>query len=133
METTTKEREMNAWYTWRKQIEDSLRATGMPLFAACVMEQTMIRSKKELRCAECGGAGTVRQTSGYIQSVTHYFLCDECDAYFQGSVGCHTYTVLGRRDDGYLENVASLSNRREAAKIARAFDGESIVRCNAAA
>lgn len=55
---------------------DSLR--GMVVF-----EQRVLRSRKLTECIECGDPGTAQQESILIKSVPHYFMCDDCDAYWK--------------------------------------------------
>lgn len=113
------------WYAWREGIANIDRSFAMaPLVC---LEQMMLRSKKETRCAECGGAAELIHTSGLIQSVEFYYLCSDCDRHFEGSVGGNKYTVvvpLGK----FVKGACSLNNKREAARIARTLGGE--VRCN---
>lgn len=122
------------WGAWREKLEAFNQSQGWQggLSWAVKMEQMMLRSEKETRCAECGAPAHVVQTGGFIQSVARYFLCDDCDAYFEGSVGGNRYTVLGRTGSHWAR-IASLGNRREAARIAHVHEGEAIVRLNEAA
>ena len=117
-----------AWYDWREQLSE--RLPGGDLNGAVKLEQMILRSKKECRCAECGDPGAVIQTtSAYMQAVDFYYLCDDCDRHFEGSVGGMTYTVLGQ--SGRFEaRIASVNNKRTAERIARDFDGKSRVRTN---
>lgn len=105
------------WYAWREGLATA-RVGYIPLDNLAQLEQLMLRSHKETRCAECGEAGAVWHVSGLIKSVDHYYLCDACDAHFEGSVGGNKYTVLQRRD-GFEHIVKSLGNRREADRLAR--------------
>jgi hypothetical protein len=116
------------WYDWRERLSENHPGSG--LNGEVVFEQMILRSKREKRCAECGGPAEVVQTSGWIKSVDHYFLCDSCDAHFAGSVGGYTYTVLGRTKDGYWGKVESLNNKRIAERLAREFNATTVVRRN---
>ena len=70
------------WYGWKERLWDAMAERyGYPGLAH--MEQVVLRSKKETRCAECGAPGTVRHDSSLIKSVSHYFVCDECHAYYE--------------------------------------------------
>ena len=47
------------------------------------LEQWTRLSHREQRCVECGAAGTVRQESFLIKSVSHYYFCGECAEYWE--------------------------------------------------
>ena len=71
------------WADWRGRIWDSMEARfGYPGLAP--LEQYMLRSRKERRCVECGDPGTARQESILIKSVSHYFMCADCDQHYNG-------------------------------------------------
>lgn len=72
------------WAAWSQRVWDTLAARfDRPHMA--YLEQRMMRSQREQRCVQCGDAGTVREDSGphsLIHSVSHYWLCADCDAYY---------------------------------------------------
>ena len=115
------------WYEWRERMAATME-TGT-LRNACLFEQLALRSREEKRCAECGDPGHIVQLPSRFNHV-QYFLCDECDSYFAGSVGGERYSILVP-DGRYVVNVASLSNKRRAEQIARKHGGA--VRRNIAA
>lgn len=73
--------EGNEWEQWKARIWNAMSARFYPGLAA--LEQYMLRSQEEKRCVECGEAGTAKQESVLIKSVSHYYFCDDCDAYWR--------------------------------------------------
>lgn len=70
------------WSEWKDAVWTSMEQRfGYPGLAP--LEQYMIRSKKERRCVECGDLGTVQHGSMIVKSVSHYFMCADCDLYWK--------------------------------------------------
>lgn len=70
------------WQEWSDALWDAMeRRYGYPGLAH--LEQKMLRSKREQRCVECGDAGTEQQESTLIASVSHYWMCADCDSYWR--------------------------------------------------
>lgn len=78
------------WQTWREGIWNVMveRFNGHPGLAP--LEQYMLRSRKEKRCVDCGELGTVEHKSVIVPSVSHYYMCAECDDYYNEKVGGNT-------------------------------------------
>jgi hypothetical protein len=73
---------MDDWQAWKDRIWESMEARfGYPGLAP--LEQYMIRSRKEKRCIECGDPGTVEQKSVLVASVDRYWMCVECDEWWE--------------------------------------------------
>jgi hypothetical protein len=70
------------WQAWRTQLGEAT-FSGTRLDGMVVLEQLMFRSRDRKRCIECGDPGTVRQESVLIQSVSHYWMCADCDTYWK--------------------------------------------------
>jgi hypothetical protein len=57
------------------------RAYGRPGLA--FLEQKILRSVAEKRCASCGAPGTVLQRSGLVRVVRAYWMCQPCHAHYE--------------------------------------------------
>lgn len=70
------------WRQWREAIWNLMeKHLGYPGLGP--LEQYMLRSKREKRCIDCGKPGTMYQQSVLIKCVDHYWMCDDCDAYWR--------------------------------------------------
>ena len=72
------------WQQWRARMWNQIadRVRGHPRLSP--LEQWMLRSRKEQRCVECGEEGTIKCLgSPLVPSVSHYFMCQECDTYYK--------------------------------------------------
>ena len=77
--------EGNDWEQWRARIWNQIaQMVGYPGLAP--LEQWMRRSRAEKRCIECGAAGTIKHESIIVKAVNLYWMCDECDAYWQAKL-----------------------------------------------
>lgn len=72
-----------AWNEWTNQMwENVTHNLGSRSVAMVVLEQQTLRSAREHLCCSCGDHGTKPQTSHLIKSVHTYYLCADCDAYY---------------------------------------------------
>jgi hypothetical protein len=71
------------WQAWKERMWDQLVHQFYPDHGLCAQEQYTRRSQRERRCIECGEPGTVKQESVLIKAVSHYYLCDACNAYWE--------------------------------------------------
>lgn len=73
--------EGNDWEQWKARVWNVMADRfGHPGLAP--LEQWTWRSNRERRCIDCGEPGTVRQESGLIKVVSHYWFCDGCAQYW---------------------------------------------------
>jgi len=75
-EANTHKGQANDWDEWTQRLYDAHP------HSLVVLEQQVMRSKAEKRCARCGDPATIRKESGLIKSVSHYFFCDNCEAHY---------------------------------------------------
>ena len=72
----------------------TLTAQGSRNANMIVLEQRTIRSHRLRECIRCGDTATVTaRPGGLIKCVPDYYMCAECDAYYEGD------SSSNRRDD----------------------------------
>ena len=70
------------WAEWKDAIWNQMADRfGHPGLAP--LEQYMIRSEREKRCVDCGEPGTISKASVIIPRVKTYWMCDDCNAYWE--------------------------------------------------
>lgn len=71
------------WQSWSERLWNILEKNFPDISVAMMhLEQKMVRSRNERCCVECGEEGTVKHHSVIMPSVSHYYMCDDCDHYW---------------------------------------------------